>query len=49
MNLRQRFINTAKIEISWYKGEMDAIVGYSGETVILWPYKSRIFSLSEIA
>jgi len=28
---------------------MDAIVGYSGETVILWPYKSRIFSLSEIA
>lgn len=83
MNLRQRFIHSAKnefsfltdgyafalslpesessleplryenlplyVEISWYKGELDVIVGYSGETPILRPYKSRIFSLSEIA
>lgn len=37
------------IEISWYKGEIDVIVGYSGETAILRPYKSRIFYLPEIA
>lgn len=37
------------VEISWYKGELDAIVGYSGETPILRPYHSRIFSLSEIS
>ncbi len=37
------------IEIGWYKGEIDVIVGYSGETAILRPYKSRIFNLSEIA
>ncbi|MGD8666438.1 MAG: hypothetical protein PVI58_10600, partial [Desulfobacterales bacterium] len=37
------------VEISWYKGELDVIVGYAGETPILRPYKSRIFLLSEIA
>ena len=37
------------IEIGWYKGELDIIVGYSGETPILRPYLSRIFTLSEIA
>ncbi|MDJ0987585.1 MAG: hypothetical protein QNJ26_18745 [Desulfobacterales bacterium] len=37
------------VEISWYKGEMDVIVGYAGETAILRPYKSRIFLLTEIA
>ncbi len=37
------------VEIGWYKGEIDIIVGYSGETAILRPYKSRIFYLPEIA
>lgn len=36
-------------EISWYKGELGVIVGYTGETPILRPYQSRIFSLAEIA
>lgn len=36
-------------EISWYKGELGVIVGYSGETPILRPFKSRIFSVAEIA
>ena len=37
------------VEISWYKGELGVIVGYSGETPILRPYQSRIFPLPEIA
>ena len=37
------------VEISWYKGELEVIVGYSGETPILRPFKSRIFPLAEIA
>jgi hypothetical protein len=37
------------IEIGWYKGEIDIIIGISSKTAILQPYKSRIFYLPEIA